>query len=92
MLYCRPAEIREQVYGMYRWTRPLFEHCCSIRPAKKSIFVLLAAIDGGLDGVDLEAVLLLDPLPSSLLVARRLDTCNSVSIQSIHNSIASREE
>jgi hypothetical protein len=51
--------------------------------------ILLAAIDSGLDGVDLEAVLLLDTFPSSLLVARRLDTCGSVSIQMVQSKTLS---
>jgi hypothetical protein len=36
---------------------------------------LLASVDSGLDRVDLEAVLLLDPLPPALLVSGGLDVC-----------------
>lgn len=40
---------------------------------------LLAALDGGLDGVDLEPVLLLDALAPPLFIARGLDACSIAS-------------
>ena len=61
------------------YTHPTGTKIGQLSPSLGGVFsTLLAALDGGVDRVDLESVLFLDELPPPLLVAGGTDACEAI--------------